>query len=132
MFSVNMRPGLGTFEMLGRTQPPISGELRRHFVSWNSRFDLSLDWLFHFAIRCNTDQRARNAATRWGLRAYHAAKCDYGSIQLPPISSTAGLYGGASWRWGDGGGKGKEGRRWLRRGGELSLMRSWNKAADKA
>jgi len=93
----------------------------------------------------------RNAATRCVLRAYNAAKCDCGRGSAPdptggaysaPPDPLAGFKGAASQRGGEGKGgkekgregkgKGGEGQGGRGRGGEgrMTLLRSWNKAAD--
>ena len=103
---------------------------------------------FHFATHCNADQRTRNAATRCVLRAYKAAKCDCargsgfdpagGAYSAPPDSLRGPLRG----REGEGDGRERELRggeeKWRRAGREgkgrrgkvVTLMHSWNRAAD--
>jgi len=86
--------------------------------------------------------RTRNAATKCVLRAYNAAKCDCGRDSAPdpaggahsaPPDPLAGFKGAASRRGGEGVGTEREERGRGRGKGEegrLTLMRSWNKAAD--
>jgi len=109
---------------------------------------MTLAWIgFHFATHCNAEQRTTNAATRCVLWAYNAAKHDCGrgsgwwSLQRSPRSPSRFQWAalrreaeGNGWKGNGGEEKGKngEGQGGRGRGGEerLTLMRSWNRAAD--